>query len=481
MLRSSLCIAAFLLALTGCNSTEPMVEPFNPDDVDYDAIENPQFAEDVQPLLTARCADCHSGADAAAGFDVSSWPSLVEGSGAGEALIAYDPDNSLMIELMTKLPADHPAYAAHQLRASEVEFLRRWIEQGAKNAEGDVPFASVGQGRLYVSNQAAGQVSIIDVENLVVARNVSFAAYGGPMETNPHDTDVEPDGSAWYVSLINGHRVLKYDAATNEVIGDAVLDPTFFPGMLALNPTNGLLFAGRSFADATGGRSIYSIQRDGMVPTEVSVSYTRPHPIGITADGNYLLSGSLADNVIASYDIQVPEPELADRIEVEGEPKAFVHYAVSPLGGVAALTSQLSRELYFIDVSDPDNLRILSVVEVGDQPWHPTYSPDGTKVYVPNRLSNTVSVVDATDPANPTVAATIADPGLSMPHGSAISNDGRLLFVSSRNQEGDYVPRYPFGDNALIGTVVVIDTQTNTVVKVIETEEYASGMSIYQP
>ena len=481
MLRSSLFLAAFLLFLAGCNSTEPMVDPLDPDDVDYDAIETPQFAEDVQPLLSARCADCHGATDPAAGLDVTSWASLVEGSDAGEALIAYDPDNSLMIELMTKLPAEHPAYAAHQLRASEVEFLRRWIAQGAKNAEGDVPFASNAQGRLYVSNQAAGQVSVIDVANLVVARNVSFADYGGPMATNPHDTAVEPDGSAWYVSLINAHRVLKYDASTNEVIGDAELGDTFFPGMLALNPTNGLLFAGRSFADATGGRSVFSIQRDGMVPTEVPVPYTRPHPIAVTNDGSYLLSGSLADNVIASYDIRVPEPELADRIEVEGEPKAFVHYAVSPLGGVAALTSQLSRELYLIDVSDPENLRILSVVEVGDQPWHPTYSPDGTKVYVPNRLSDTVSVVDVSVPSNPSIAATISDPGLSMPHGSAITNDGRLLFVSSRNLEGGYTPRYPFGDNAVIGTVAVIDTQTNEVVKVIEVEEYASGMSIYQP
>ena len=44
--------------------------------------------------------------------------------------------------------------------------------------------------------------------------------------------DVDPDGSRWYVALINANRVLQYDAATNEVIAEAVLDPTFKPGML---------------------------------------------------------------------------------------------------------------------------------------------------------------------------------------------------------------------------------------------------------
>jgi YVTN family beta-propeller protein len=463
-----------------------VVDAFDPGLVDYDAIATPDFGDHVQPLLAARCGDCHGAGDPAGGLIATTWEGLVAGSDAGEALIAYDPDNSLLVEMMTKLPEGHPLYGAHRLREAEVALLRRWIEQGARDDDGAVPYASVGDGRLYVSNQMAGQVSVIDVGSLVVARNVSFAAYGGPSETNPHDTAVEPDGSAWYVSLINANRVLKVDAATNELAAEAVLDPTFKPGMLALDAQSDRIFAGRSFSDLSGGRSLYAIERAGMTPTEVAIPYTRPHPIAVTNDGDHLLSGSLADNVIASYDITGDEPELADLIEVGGPQKSFVHYALSPDGGVAAITSQLSRELYFIDVSDPENLRVLGIAAVGEQPWHPTYSPDGARVYVPNRLSNTVSVVDASDPANPSVLRTIESEAFAMPHGSAVTDDGRLLFVSSRNQsfaDGTfrYTPRYPFGDNEAVGNVAVIDTQTFEVVKVLETEEFASGLSIYQP
>jgi YVTN family beta-propeller protein len=485
MPRFVLCGLICALAFAGCDASDPEPDPFDPDTVDYDAIDTPNFEADVQPLLVARCGDCH-GTDGEAGLDATTWAGITAGSDAGEALIAFDSDNSLLIELMTKLPESHPIYEAHQLRQAEVDFLRRWIEQGARGPEGMAPFSGVGDGRVYVSNQGAGQVAVIDLENLVVARTVSFAAFGEPSMANPHDTDVEPDGSAWYVSLIGAGRVLKYDAATNELVGEADLGGSFKPGMLALNPADGMLYAGRSFADATGGRSFFAIDRATMAQTEVPIPYTRPHPIAVTNDGDYLLSGSLADNLIASYDLTGDEPELSDLIEVAGPQKSFVHYAVSPDGGVAAITSQLSQELYFVDISDPENLRVLGIAAVGEQPWHPTYSPDGRRVYVPNRLSNTVSVVDASDLANPTVIRTIADERFAMPHGSAITDDGRLLFVSSRNQAfADntfrYTPRYPLGDNEAVGNVAVIDTETFEVVKVLETEEFASGMSIYQP
>lgn len=466
------------LAVAGCDSSEPEPDPFDPDDVNYDAIDTPGFTADVQPLLAARCGDCH-GSDGAAGLDVTTWTTLAEGSDAGEALIAFDPDNSLMIELMTKLPEEHPIYDAHQLRQAEVDFLARWIEQGARGPDGTPPFADVGDGRAYVSNQAAGQVSVIDLNRLVVARTVSLAAYGDPSVANPHDTDVEPDGSAWYVSLIGASRVLKFDATTNEVVAEADLGTMFKPGMLALNAADGNLYVGRSFADATGGRSVYALDRATLAATEAPIPYTRPHPIAVTNDGGYLLSGSLADNVIASYDLSGDEPELADLIEVAGAPKAFVHYAVAPDGSVAALTSQLSQEVFLLDISDPENLEVLGVANVGEQPWHPTYSPDGDRLYVPNRLSHTVSVVDARDPANPVVEATIQSEAFAMPHGSGITADGRYLLVSSRNLEGRYTPRYPFGDNANVGNVAVIDTESLEVIKVLEVEEFASGLSVY--
>ena len=53
---------------------------------------------------------------------------------------------------------------------------------------------------------------------------------------------------------------------------------------------------------------------------------------------------------------------------------------------------------------------------------------------------------------------------------------GRRVYVSNNNLKGAYTPRYDLGDNPQPGTVVVIDTATNEIEKVIEVEAYATGL-----
>ncbi len=72
--------------------------------------------------------------------------------------------------------------------------------------------------------------------------------------------------------------------------------------------------------------------------------------------------------------------------------------------------------------------------------------------------------------------------GLAEPHGLVISPSGQYVYVTNRNKNipAEYTPRYDLGDNANSGTVVVINTATNVIEKVIEVEEYPSGIAIYE-
>jgi|GEM_PF-234166 len=491
------------ICLAGCAPAPPLAPDAPASGADWAA---------AQAVLAARCAACHGGDRPAAGLDVTTWDRLVEGSEYGEALIAYDPERSLMLRLATMLPeALPPDYRwrhatpydgfrqAHALPAAEVAVLRQWIARGAQNARGEAPFADP-DGRVFVATQDAGLVTILDPARLVVARTLALDAYGGATAT-PHDTDVEPDGSAFYVTLIGAQRVLRVDARTLEVTGGldvGALNATYKPGMLALDRAGHRLWVSRSISDLSGGRSILRVDRRDMTAEEVLVPYTRPHPIGITRDGRHVLSGSLADNVVATLDAETLD--FSAPLRVDGTRTPLMHYAVAPDGRTAAITGQFSDLLYLLDITDPTAPTVRAAVPVGREPWYPAFSADGRHVYVPDHRGNTLSVVDA---QAGTLWRTVRDPRFAMPHGAAATPDGRYVFITNSNlphtdggtPQADaseaapvaYQPRFPFDrngdgqvDNLRTGHVAVLDANTLEVVRIVEVEEFPSGLSVWQ-
>ena len=97
------------------------------------------FARDVRPILSDRCFTCH-GPDGAARssplrFD-SEAGAHVELDSGGLAIVAGDPDSSVLLHRVTADPDDWsrmpPAEAGDPLTAEQVEILRRWIAQGAE-------------------------------------------------------------------------------------------------------------------------------------------------------------------------------------------------------------------------------------------------------------------------------------------------------------------------------------------------------------
>jgi nitrate/TMAO reductase-like tetraheme cytochrome c subunit len=77
-------------------------------------------------MFNGRCAFCHSGANAEAGLDVSTYQSLLQGSDNGPIIIPGDPDGSLLIQQQSG-PRDHFG----QVLDDELEALREWVLSGA--------------------------------------------------------------------------------------------------------------------------------------------------------------------------------------------------------------------------------------------------------------------------------------------------------------------------------------------------------------
>ena len=203
---------------------------------------------------------------------------------------------------------------------------------------------------------------------------------------------------------------------------------------------------------------------------ERDLFFTRPHAIATTPDGSWTFVGSLSENQILSTNTETEESNL---VNVPGTTHTFVNFAITPDGKTMIATGQVSGQLLLFDISDPLTPQFTKTLEVGAMPWHPVISSDGKYAYFANKQDHSVSVVNLETQA---VEATIEGEGLAQPHGAVLSLDGKYLYVSNNNLNGSFNPKGREDLQNLPGTVVIINTESNSIERVIEVGRYASGI-----
>ncbi len=92
-------------------------------------VSGPVFETDIMPLLEARCIRCHGGEKQEAGLDLRRRFLMQKGGDSGTALLAGNPDESLLIQ---KVEANEmPPAEEGPLDASQKSLLRKWVAGGA--------------------------------------------------------------------------------------------------------------------------------------------------------------------------------------------------------------------------------------------------------------------------------------------------------------------------------------------------------------
>ena len=84
------------------------------------------YQSSIGPMLEGNCGACHSASNPLEGLDLTTYEGIIEGGEGGAAIVASDPENSLIIIIQTR---DEPHFA--QLTSDELELLEQWIADGA--------------------------------------------------------------------------------------------------------------------------------------------------------------------------------------------------------------------------------------------------------------------------------------------------------------------------------------------------------------
>jgi hypothetical protein len=111
-----------LPGLTGCAGEEPV-----------------SFTHDVKPILAANCLSCHQEGGAgyeASGFSMATYEELMKGTQYGPMILPGDAEGSNLVVLMEGR-ADPSISMPHgklkRVPQSDINTIRRWIDQGARN------------------------------------------------------------------------------------------------------------------------------------------------------------------------------------------------------------------------------------------------------------------------------------------------------------------------------------------------------------
>ena len=145
-----------------------------------------------------------------------------------------------------------------------------------------------------------------------------------------------------------------------------------------------------------------------------------PEQFAISKDGKLAFIANEDDASIVVVDLG--SGQARGKVKVSAEPEGV---AVNPANGEVYATCEEKGEVFVIN---PDQQRVIAQIDVGGRPRSVVFPVDGSRGFVPSESGGYITVLDG---ASHKSLAKIQLPEGSLPMGSAISRDGKELYVST--------------------------------------------------
>ncbi len=91
------------------------------------------YWKDIRPILDRQCTGCHQPASRQSDLLLTTWDGLRQGGRKGPSFVAGKPEDSPVIAYLTGASKPQMPFGGRPLPDEQIELLRRWIREGARN------------------------------------------------------------------------------------------------------------------------------------------------------------------------------------------------------------------------------------------------------------------------------------------------------------------------------------------------------------
>ncbi len=450
-----------------------------------------RFSRDIQPILAQNCnfPGCHNSTDRQAGIDLTSWGALMKnGSNFGAEVIPYNSGWSHLIQHINRVdtnisPFSEPLMPQRllpytqgmPLASNQLLKIVDWINQGAKNDNGEVAFSNI-TNKAFITNQASDLVAVVNLDNNHLVRLIDV---GGRNNTNqpidaPHIVTVDNQGMYFYVSLIAEGYMEKYDTRTYQKIGRIFIGTSPSHIVISNDGTTGYI----TDFTTSGSIKVFDTQTMTITNSITELRMNRPHGLRLSHNGNLLFTATTTSEFL--YVINTSNNNIENVVQIDptvppggGGTTNFLPYqvAVTPDDKYAYISCRKSNDVRVFDIQ---TRTFILNIPTGLNPLALEISPDGRWCYVPNQTSNSVSVIDL---LTNTVIKTISNVG-AQPHKIDFTADGHYAYITCESTSGGFV-HHPATSGKKPGTTAVVDVWAgHNKIKDIEMASFPAGICI---
>lgn len=455
------------ISLITCKADKPIID-----------VEGSGYPEEVGKIVLTKCAvkGCHNdkSKDGAAGLSLLTWDKLFEGTRNGVAVIPYRHTQStfflftntykhLGISVTPTMPLDDEA-----LMPSQIIMIRDWINNGAPNSAGFVKFSdNPDRKKIYVTNQGCDVVTVIDAESGLPMRYVSIGHT--QLNESPHTVKVSPDGKYWYVCFISGEYIQKYRTSDDSFVGEIQIGFGSW-NTFAITSDSKYAFA----ADLSGGSIFYLDLENLVIKKKYSGSglFLSPHGTALNGDNKFLFATAQYGNYIYKINVTNPLNPIIIEKTLDGSNQIITspnvldphEIAFTPDYSKYFVTCQHSNEVRVFKAS---NDSLLAKIPTGTKPQEMSFSKTTPYLFVTCTEDSTTfpgkrgSVAIINYQTNTFIKAVFTS---WQPHGVAVDDDKKLVYIANRNASlSGPAPHHSSDCGGRNGSVSTIDLNTLTV------------------